>query len=180
MALSWRPEKYWKPLNHGHANKHIFNLDFFRQLAKQEPMIIRDQRFQVEWLAKNKYPLLLFPRPAPMMEFIRAGATIAYGSTPVEGTYLASGSALALLNRAPHPNAAKIFINWFLSREGQIGMFPEEIQSTRLDASSDGLDTSLVRKPGVKYFDGANTEEYTLKRAEYEKIAKEIFGDLVR
>ena len=26
---------------------------------------------------------------------------------------------MALLNRAPHPNAAKVFINWYLSREGQ-------------------------------------------------------------
>ena len=26
---------------------------------------------------------------------------------------------VALLNRAPHPNTAKVFINWFLSREGQ-------------------------------------------------------------
>jgi ABC-type Fe3+ transport system substrate-binding protein len=24
------------------------------------------------------------------------------------------------MNRAPHPNAAKVFINWVLSREGQI------------------------------------------------------------
>ena len=23
------------------------------------------------------------------------------------------------MNKAPHPNAAKVFINWFLSREGQ-------------------------------------------------------------
>jgi ABC-type Fe3+ transport system substrate-binding protein len=26
----------------------------------------------------------------------------------------------AILNRAPHPNATKLFINWLLSREGQI------------------------------------------------------------
>jgi len=27
---------------------------------------------------------------------------------------------VALVNRAPHPNAAKVFINWLLSRRGQI------------------------------------------------------------
>ena len=37
-----------------------------------------------------------------------------------EGTSAGStGSALAVFNKAPHPNAAKVFINWFLSREGQ-------------------------------------------------------------
>jgi ABC-type glycerol-3-phosphate transport system substrate-binding protein len=33
--------------------------------------------------------------------------------------YIAGIATMALLNRAPHPNAAKLFINWFLSREGQ-------------------------------------------------------------
>ena len=27
---------------------------------------------------------------------------------------------MALINKAPHPNAAKIGLNWLLSREGQI------------------------------------------------------------
>ena len=27
---------------------------------------------------------------------------------------------VTLMNRAPHPNAAKVFINWLLSRKGQI------------------------------------------------------------
>ena len=26
---------------------------------------------------------------------------------------------MVLMNQAPHPNAAKVFLNWFLSREGQ-------------------------------------------------------------
>ena len=37
-----------------------------------------------------------------------------------EGVNLSSAfGSLALMNRAPHPNAAKVFINWLLSREGQ-------------------------------------------------------------
>ena len=30
-----------------------------------------------------------------------------------------SSGAVALLNRAPHPNAAKVLLNWVLSQEGQ-------------------------------------------------------------
>ena len=65
-----------------------------------------------------------------MMEFIRAGAPIAYGKAVKEGTYLSAGSAMAMINNAPHPNAAKIFVNWFLSREGQIAMHNEEKKVT--------------------------------------------------
>jgi ABC-type Fe3+ transport system substrate-binding protein len=31
----------------------------------------------------------------------------------------AGGGAISLMNQAPHPNAAKLLINWFLSAKGQ-------------------------------------------------------------
>ena len=37
-----------------------------------------------------------------------------------EGGPLSPGPAsLMLVNKAPHPNAAKVYINWILSKEGQ-------------------------------------------------------------
>jgi ABC-type Fe3+ transport system substrate-binding protein len=37
-----------------------------------------------------------------------------------EGASLAAyNGTLSFLNRAPHPNAAKVVVNWLLSREGQ-------------------------------------------------------------
>src|SRR5258705_11694403 len=38
-----------------------------------------------------------------------------------EGTYITGGSGgVALINKAPHPNSAKIGLYWLLSPEGQI------------------------------------------------------------
>ncbi len=161
---------------------HILNLDYFRQLAKQEPVINRDQRLQVEWIAKEKYHVLFAPRPAPMMEFKRAGAPVAYASTPSEGTYLSVGGGVAsIINRAAHPNAAKIFINWFLSREGQsLVTAIEGSQSAREDAIPEGLDPVLLRKAGVKYFIGSDSEEFIARDSEYIKAAQDIFGHLMR
>jgi ABC-type Fe3+ transport system substrate-binding protein len=34
----------------------------------------------------------------------------------------AAGGTLGIPTRAPHPNAAKVFVNWLLSREGQIAL----------------------------------------------------------
>ena len=31
-----------------------------------------------------------------------------------------NNGAIALMNSQPHPNAARVFINWYLSRDGQI------------------------------------------------------------
>ena len=36
------------------------------------------------------------------------------------GTHVGAGSGtIMLMNKAPHPNAAAIFINWLLSKDGQ-------------------------------------------------------------
>ncbi len=40
-----------------------------------------------------------------------------------EGAHISSGGgSLGLIKGGPHPNAAKLFINWFLSRRGQIAL----------------------------------------------------------
>ena len=39
--------------------------------------------------------------------------------------------ALSLINRHPHPNAAKVFINWFLSPKGQLPSRDPFIRPTR-------------------------------------------------
>jgi ABC-type Fe3+ transport system substrate-binding protein len=48
---------------------------------------------------------------------------------------------LGIPSRAPHPNAAKVFINWFLSREGQMALQkfgrPDAHNSRRIDISKD-------------------------------------------
>ena len=49
--------------------------------------------------------------------------------------FFAGGSAnnmLSMADRAPHPNAAKVFINWLLSKEGQMAwMIDDETQCSR-------------------------------------------------
>lgn len=164
----------------GIVSSVILDIDYMRQLVKQEPFVIRDQRMQVEWMAKAKYPIAISPKSDPFAEFLRAGAPIKHVE-PMEGGYLTSASGnLALLNRAPHPNAAKVFVNWLLSKEGQ-ALFSRamETQTARMDVSVDFLDVTRRRDPNAKYFTGEN-EEFLLKQPEQAKVAKEIFGALIR
>lgn len=159
----------------------IMNYDFMRALAKQKPVIVRDQRQQVEWLAHGKYAVALAAEPMIVMEFVKAGASLAYVNAE-EGVGLTTGpGSLCLVNRAPHPNAARVFINWLLSREGQTvyskGM---GAQSARLDVSTEGIPAARTRDPNAKYF-WAEREEFRIKEAvEGRKMAVEIFGSLVR
>ena len=160
---------------------HLMNLDYWRDLAKQQPVILRDQRLQMEWVAQGKYPILFFPQSAVATEFIRAGAPIAT-FIPAEGTYLTGASGnVAIMNRPPHPNAAKVFINWMLSREGQI-IFSKAFgrQSLRTDVGTEGLDPVALRRPDGKYFMGTENEEFLSKQTEHMAVAKEIFAPLLK
>lgn len=160
---------------------HILGIDYFRQIARLEPLITRDQRLQVNWLAQGKYAILLFPRSSDMTEFKEAGAPIAW-VLPVEGSYLSrDGGAVVLVEKAPHPNAAKVFINWLLSKEGQ-SILPRShgVQSARVDVPTDGIDPLHLRQPGTKYFAGADTKEWISRDAEFIEAARDIFGSLMR
>jgi hypothetical protein len=61
----------------------------------------------------------ILPDAQSFEPFVKLGIPIT-STIPAEGTHLSSGSSgLGLLKNAPHSNAAKVFANWFLSKEGQ-------------------------------------------------------------
>jgi iron(III) transport system substrate-binding protein len=94
-------------------------MDFMRALAKQNPVILDDGRQLVEWLAHGKYPALIAGSGETLLNFIRDGAPIAVVATEDSRTLGPSSGIVALVNRAPHANAARLFMNWILTREGQ-------------------------------------------------------------
>ena len=74
-----------------------------------------------DWLAAGKYPLCLC-RHQSISEAKSQGLPVDLIDPAQfkEGVGVESrAKTLVLMNQAPHPNAAKVFINWFLSREGQ-------------------------------------------------------------
>ncbi|MBI4332839.1 MAG: extracellular solute-binding protein [Chloroflexi bacterium] len=159
--------------------KNIMGLEFMRQLAAQEPSVALDHRLQTEWLARGKYSILIAPNDAIVSDFVKAGASLK-GIIPVEGSVLKTGAgSVALMNRAPHPNAARLYINWLLTREAQTLL--QKVmgqQSARLDVPTDSLEPDKVRQEGVKYVYVGSEEDY-LSRLDSMGEAKKIFGHLI-
>lgn len=155
------------------------DVSFMRELAsKQELFITRDRRLQVEWLARAKHAIALGPDTATVSEFIQLGTPLSRfnPATP----FISGIFGLGMLKRPPHPNSAKLFVNWLLSQEGQT--FHSQAvgsQSQRLDVSVTHLEPSKVLKPGLKVYraDNERTEEFAVKRTTvYSDLAKEIFA----
>jgi iron(III) transport system substrate-binding protein len=94
-------------------------------------------------------------------------------------SFSAGGGSLAYMNQAPHPNAAKVFINWFLSRKGQIalqklGDVDDPANSRRIDIPKDDIPPDNRLQPGVKYFDVVKPEYGDMKPIF--DLAKEIMA----
>ncbi len=158
----------------------IMDLDYMKALARQDLMVQRDARLQVEWVVRGKYPLGLAVRTETAIDFERQGAP-AKLMTPAEGTYLIFGGAgLCVVNKAPHPNAATVFVNWLLTKEGST-IFSRAFgaQSARLDVPTEGLHPESVRKQGIDYI-FIDTEEYTQEFDRLTRQAIEVFGPLIK
>ena len=81
----------------------------------------RDFRQLTDWLATGKFALCFSCRG--VQRATRLGLPVDALRGLREGPYLTVGGAtLSQPDRTRNPNAAKVFINWFLSRKGQIAL----------------------------------------------------------
>ncbi|MDP2647358.1 MAG: extracellular solute-binding protein [Desulfobacterales bacterium] len=158
--------------------------NFYRQLvATQDIVLSRNLRQMAEWLARGKYAVAVSIPGAPIADMLNAGAHIDYVSVK-EGAYLSyAAGVIGMSARAPHPNAAKVFVNWLLSKEGQVfAQRTMKYHSARNDIPTEGdVHPKSMRVPGEKYFVAANTmEKWVLEdQRKYNALAKDIFGPLI-
>lgn len=135
--------------------------DFLRRLVGQKLIIGRDPRILAENLGKGTTSIVMGMGYYTFAAFIKAGLPIQALPAPKEGTYVSGGSGhLVILKNAPHANASKVFMNWFLSREGQ-EIFGKALGqgSRRFD-----VDTKWLREIGIAGAKDVLTVEQYYKR----------------
>jgi iron(III) transport system substrate-binding protein len=126
--------------------------NFIRALARQEPVILREFRQEADAVGQGRHPVLIGGNEATVEELEKRGVPIAMIDPRQlkEGSDLSPGfGALSLFNRNPHRNAAKVYINWLLSSEGQTAFSRATgYASARVDVSTDHVLPWRVPIPG--------------------------------
>ncbi|MDP2718595.1 MAG: extracellular solute-binding protein [Dehalococcoidia bacterium] len=149
-------------------------MEIFQQLKAQEPVITRDQRQLLEWVAKDKYPIGLGQSMSLFSEFKRAQAPVRTLNFS-EPRFISGGPGnLVIFDKAPHPNAAKLYANWLLSKEGMtlwstITGWPP----TRKDVPTGHLDPESI--PNAN--DIFPTEDHLKLRLVVRKIGGDLFKE---
>jgi iron(III) transport system substrate-binding protein len=130
-----------------------------RLLSEMELRFSRDYRQATDWLAQKQYALFLFSQSDDTLTANQQGLPVQVLDTTAwkEGVGLDPiGGAYAMMDKPAHPNAAKVLLNWLLSREGQIAIQkdPElagRNDSLRIDIPKTDVHPMMRRRDGVKY-----------------------------
>ena len=101
------------------VSRKILDDTFFSKIARQEPKLAPTVRDDANTLIRGEASLSITAGTTILNPFISQGVPV----KPVdvkEGAILAMSPSIALVKNAPHPNAARLLIDWLVTAEGQI------------------------------------------------------------
>lgn len=132
--------------------------EFIRRLfGEMDVVLSREHRQAIDWVGVGKVALCVFCRDGFTAKAKSQGLpvdSIDHNDFKEMPRLRGSASAIAFMNKAPHPNGAKLFINWFLSRRGQM-VYQEthgDRDSLRIDIPKEKVPPAVRRVVGRKYF----------------------------
>ena len=131
--------------------------EYLRRLfSETNATLSRDYRQAIDWLAQKRFSLLLFGNGDDILQAKAQGLPVNVIDTSnwKEGAALEPAAfTFVLMDKPAHPNAARVFINWLLSREGQIAIQKdgEANDSLRVDIPKTDVPFFVRRREGARY-----------------------------
>ncbi len=152
-------------------------VEFLKRLVKEQKVDIqRDNRLNLETVSKGKYAVTIGSLPDLTAEFMDAGAPIKMAKLKEADHITTAAGAIGVPTKFSHPNATMIFVNWLLSKEGQ-SLFARSFggPSTRMDASTEGINPALVPSADKKYY--PQTEDFLKVQGDWQTLAKQAIDE---
>lgn len=139
-----------------------FGMDFLRKIAAQDSKLTQSGASGVQMVAAGAYPINFpsFPDFSTQLIAKKAPLAIEYISDPM----FVSMRGIGIVSKAPHPNTARLFLNWLLSPEGIRTAC--SIGNVSVAADPDGkLGCSPVRDPELVNYTLTEERQQELLRA---------------
>jgi iron(III) transport system substrate-binding protein len=129
---------------------------FLRQLvAEMDVSFAHDERQMMDWVAAGKFHINLLAKVENTENARKQGLPVAQVFSEKEADAISTGSGhISLFKDAPHANAAQLYVNWFLSRDGQSAWQKHTGRNSfRTDIPKDTLQFKDIQIPkeGGKY-----------------------------
>lgn len=145
---------------------------FVRELLTRQDVVIADNKRQMaEWVIRKRYPIAVGLGTDTLPQFQQQG--LGRNVRVVAGDDI-TGDVVLVLEKAPHPNAAKAYLNWLLSRKTQDRLARvAELNSRRMDVKPGEPASALDLRHIERYLD-VSDEEHVEARNTVRKLAKEL------
>jgi iron(III) transport system substrate-binding protein len=147
--------------------------DFVKKLyIDQKPTISRDRRQFTDWMARGTHPICLSCREDDVRHLRQEGYKLlkVYNLNGLVTSVNTSPFLIAVANKAPHPNAARIFLNWLAGKEAlEIYSRGFGAATLRTDVDESFLDPRLIPDAKVDYPDTADPNWRSKEKLEITK-----------
>jgi iron(III) transport system substrate-binding protein len=155
--------------------------EFVKQLyIDQKPIVQRDRRILSDWLARGTAPICLTCHIDDMRELVQEGYKLVevFELEGIKNRVTPAPSLLSVANKAPHPNAAKVFVNWMAGKEA-LELYSRNAQAAtlRTDVDESFLDPRVVPKAGVDYADYTDIEWQARERTVVARKVRDLLKD---
>lgn len=132
----------------------------YKLLSKQKIAVTLDLRQQIDWLVRGTYPVAFGISQGTLNEYKEKGLglNVKRIEDPKSVNLSQGYGVVNFVKKAPHINAAKVFVNWLLSKEGQT-----------IWATTTGVNS---RRIGVPI---PSKDQYPSPDTNYPFLGKEIF-----
>ncbi|HLY67155.1 MAG TPA: extracellular solute-binding protein, partial [Chloroflexota bacterium] len=151
--------------------------DFVKQFFATNPVMSNNDQQILDGVAHGQYPIGIGPSDVLTNEYVTKGLAVKHmpGEALAEQPYVTAGNgSLAVIKDPPHPNALKLYLDYLLSKDGQVAWVKAAgFASLRNDVPHDQVLDILVPKPGVDYIEQQN-EDYVKTRTEIVSFVKPL------
>jgi iron(III) transport system substrate-binding protein len=143
--------------------------DYVKRFFKGGRVVFtQDQRQISEWVDSGRMLIGFAVRENEIADLLNVGSKIrvlppltAKGLAQSITTGTDSSTSIPNIPALPHPNAAKVYVNWMFSKQGQQAMVDVvKVFSVRTDVDQSALNARVKQIPGVRYTN-ANVEGFS-------------------
>ncbi|HEY7061924.1 MAG TPA: extracellular solute-binding protein [Chloroflexota bacterium] len=149
---------------------------FIRDLFSQQDIVVTgDGRQQAEWVVRGRYPIAIGLNNDVLALLEQSGVKANVDSVEEGAWGMSIGfGGIQLLNRAPNPNAAKLYVNWLLTQPAQ-AQLAELVRANSRRTDVPAIDPSrAVDASRLPEYVPHQLEEYLAPRQQVQELAREL------
>ncbi len=130
-----------------------------RLLVDQQPRIVNSAVDLIQAITTGGFPIAQGVRPKALQPYRERGEAAHVRFLDLPDADHVPGTGLFAFNNTPHPAAARLFVNWVLTRQGQTQLAQHLLtNSARIDV--DTYEKDGVGMPGAVYYEPDRESNY--------------------